>query len=177
MPVAEWATPENLARARSLWDDGVSINKIAMAIGVSKNAMCGMKDRQGWPKRENPVKRRDPSEIGPETPYQKAVRRHQARRYLVEPPPLAVERKQRVASSHRLFGPLAPPKKCAWPLWGIVGENAKPLVGKLKADPRPGCQPLFCAAPSHPGQPYCLAHCRIAMPRQFPVCELVQVSA
>lgn len=45
--MANW----NVERARKLYDEGKPLPEIAHMVGVTRNALLGMKRRQNWPKR------------------------------------------------------------------------------------------------------------------------------
>ena len=48
--------PGEVERARALWErGGLSASAIGRALGVTKNAICGLKNRQGWEQRESPI--------------------------------------------------------------------------------------------------------------------------
>lgn len=51
------ANPDKAALAHSLWEQGLSASAVGRALGVSKGAICGLKNRQGtWTRRESPIK-------------------------------------------------------------------------------------------------------------------------
>lgn len=79
----DWRSPDNaelLGRMRELWDSGMSTQKIADALGVSKNAVIGVSNRFGFPGRASPIRRGD----GPKPPRPEATPK-------VTLPPLASE--------------------------------------------------------------------------------------
>jgi GcrA cell cycle regulator len=41
--------------ARALWDEGLSSAEIGRRMGRSKNSVCGLRTRRGWPKRPSLV--------------------------------------------------------------------------------------------------------------------------
>ena len=44
-----------LEKLRNLWDEGLPITKIGLALGVSRNAIAGKAHRLGLPKRNSPI--------------------------------------------------------------------------------------------------------------------------
>lgn len=48
--------PERLAKARALFDEGMSYRTIAAALGGSHNSLIGKAQRMGWPTRGSPIK-------------------------------------------------------------------------------------------------------------------------
>jgi len=49
-------TESRLAKLRELWDEKLSISKIGVALGVSRNAIAGKAHRLGLEKRQSPIK-------------------------------------------------------------------------------------------------------------------------
>ena len=48
-------TPERLAKLKELWKSGLSISKIGLELGVSRNAVAGKAHRLGLSKRQPPI--------------------------------------------------------------------------------------------------------------------------
>jgi hypothetical protein len=104
-------TAENLALARSLWDEGVSATAIGRRLDVGKNAILSYAHRRGWPPRPSPLGRRKGD--GPKPAPKPKV--ESARREACKPEPLAV--------------PTASFGSCQWPLsicrpWQFCGAPA-----------------------------------------------------
>lgn len=55
-PIGPW-TPDFIARARALWDEGLSTLEIGRRLGVTKNALIGKAHRLEWPGRPSPIRR------------------------------------------------------------------------------------------------------------------------
>jgi hypothetical protein len=53
-----WETnPDKAEHAHALWEQGLSASAVGRALGVSKGAICGLKNRQGtWTRRESPIR-------------------------------------------------------------------------------------------------------------------------
>lgn len=49
---------ENIARARKLWDEGLSTAEIGRRLDVSKNSVVSMAHRNHFPSRPSPIKRK-----------------------------------------------------------------------------------------------------------------------
>jgi hypothetical protein len=87
---AAWATEEGLARARELWDAGLSATAIGRHVGASKSAIVGYAHRHGWPQRPSPVGRPKPPRADVPTPRRRPPRDPAALRVTCNPEPLAV---------------------------------------------------------------------------------------
>ncbi len=46
-----------IARGHALWDEGETVNQIALALGVTRNAVVGLAHRRGWAARPSPIRR------------------------------------------------------------------------------------------------------------------------
>lgn len=167
---AAWMSARIVARARALWDAGVSAREIALRIGdgTTKSAIVGYAHRHGWPTRPSPIGRRrgevrDAAARAPEKPHRAQglppTRRTPEK---LEPPPMpSGARPEGAAAPRRADGlrPAPPPpvelplphhRQCQWPLSG-------------------GMPWRFCDAPTVGGTAWCEAHralCYHRSPRQ-----------
>jgi len=55
MPNGVATPPEVIARLRELWDQGLSGAQIAAQMGMTKNAVLGLTNRNGFPPRPSPI--------------------------------------------------------------------------------------------------------------------------
>jgi hypothetical protein len=76
-PASTWMTEAAVARARELWDLGVSTREIGRQVGCTKSSVVGYAHRQGWPPRPSPIirngKRAEAVERVPDKPHHKAA--------------------------------------------------------------------------------------------------------
>ena len=115
---------ELVAKARDLWDEGLSSAQIGLRIGVTKNAIIGLSHRRGWPARANPVKREYERKAKPAKPAGVGARVTLPRLgdAVLRPPPIVLASR----------GP------CCWP------SGDKPIRFDCTSPARPG-RP-YCAA-------------------------------
>jgi GcrA cell cycle regulator len=157
---------------RNLWNQTPELSTITIGrkLGISKNAVIGIAHRMHLPRRESPIKRRDPADVlkerKPKVPraprvtlpklvasepkLSKLSENPETCRKLPELPPMA-QFKPPPKPVH-----VAPPQAPAPVLFRRAAACCFPL-----GDPaRPGFR--MCEDPTVPGKSYCLAHCRIA---------------
>jgi hypothetical protein len=147
-----WETnPDKAAHAHALWEEGLSASAIGRVFGVSKNAICGLKNRQGtWTRRESPIRPPRP-DVG--------VRQQQRRIGIVRvasvklPPLLAL-----------LDDPIlltTPPRERP-PKPKPVIEAPRPVQQSTRqCEYLTGDKPFVrCADRAVFGYPYCESHCR-----------------
>jgi hypothetical protein len=150
--------PDQTERARIMWESGLSTIKMGRALGVTKNAVVGLKNRQGWVQRGSPILHAGANaDVGVRERQRRAQRRDQALHVgSVSLPPLLALLDDPILLS-------APP-----------GERPAP---KPKAPPAPkpvhrvstrqcswldGHKPFIrCAEMAEVGYPYCSTHCRV----------------
>ena len=130
---------ELVAKARDLWDEGLSSAQIGLRIGVTKNAIIGIAHRRGWPARPNPIERgyarkakparlRKPAGAGAKATLPSLGAASQPER---KPAPIVLNSR----------GP------CCWP------SGDKPIR-------------FECTSPARPGRPYCAKHCAVSYVRR-----------
>jgi hypothetical protein len=151
-----WETnPDQIERARAMWGQGLSAAHIGRLLGVTKNAICGLKNRQGWAQRGSPIKH---GPDGPPRSERTRQRRQQALHVglkslppllalLDDPILLTTPKRERPARKPKPVAPLAPKpphrvsnRQCAFL------EGHKPFIR--------------CAEMAEIGYPYCSSHCR-----------------
>lgn len=59
LPPRPARSPEFRARARALYDTGLSVAAVARAMGVTKNVISGISWRDDWPGRGSPIHPRE----------------------------------------------------------------------------------------------------------------------
>lgn len=63
-PVSVW-DEERLAKLKQLWAEGMSVTRIGIALGVTRNAVVGKAQRIGLPRRKSPIPElKDPGVAG-----------------------------------------------------------------------------------------------------------------
>ena len=142
-----WESPDLDAALRRLWDEGYSCGQIALRINAecgtafSRNAIIGVANRKGLPKRVRPDEPRLPRKRKPRPPRPMLVT-VMPKIFVappLPPPPVddaAIPIAQRKTLMELWDG------CCHWP----VGE--------------PGTEAFFyCGGPAVAGRPYCAAHC------------------
>ncbi len=142
-----WRKLDNrtVAKARKLWDAGLSASAIGAQMGRTKSSIIGMARRNGFTPRPNPIKPADARAV------ERAV---QPTRPIILPAPP----KPRIATVPALLPVESPVPRtifkpraataCCWPF----GDPKAPDF-------------RFCDATSLPGKPYCAEHCRKAYRR------------
>ena len=142
-----WRKLDNrtVAKARKLWDAGLSASAIGAQMGRTKSSIIGMARRNGFTPRPNPIKPADARAV------ERAV---QPTRPIILPAPT----KPRIATVPALLPVESPVPRtifkpraataCCWPF----GDPKAPDF-------------RFCDATSLPGKPYCAEHCRKAYRR------------
>lgn len=139
-------SPFTLAKAREMWDRGMSASAIGAALGRSKNSVCGMARRNEFPMRGSPIK--DAS--GAPVPRKRGtLREFKAPQPKPAPKPVAPPRLD--------LAPVPPPTvqrtvfkpraltSCCWPFGDPKASDFR-----------------FCDAVARPGRPYCAEHYGIA---------------
>jgi GcrA cell cycle regulator len=149
--MAEW-TFEMEARLREMWGAGVGATTIATALGVSKNAVIGKRNRMGLSARPSPISHStEPARIGgfPRV-GRPSQRREAAGRSTLEV--LGVVPASLVGPGLPVVAEMPPPvaklvpvrwsgRECCWP----IGEPRTPGF-------------RYCDGPAVPGRSYCAEH-------------------
>jgi len=143
-----------MARARELWDAGMFASEIARVLHRTKNAVSGLRARQGWPIRREPV--------GGRRALLKAQQRT-APKPKPTPKPVRVVLPVPVPTPRP---PEPPPAPVAEPVVRMPRPAPLPPVSGARScqwPGRPWRRPWpFCGAEVVPGRPYCLPHCLVA---------------
>ena len=150
----------NILLLRELWTSGLSSQKIANKMGTTKNAVVGKAHRlklQDWP---SPIVPKGEKKTHRLQPLPVAIRTL---------PPMASE----IVAPFVDRAPAIAPQKPIEPVVMLQAHQPIPLAKPARATPKPPpcCWPIghprtkgfhFCDAPSVPGRPYCMPHCRKA---------------
>jgi GcrA cell cycle regulator len=149
---SDW-TDAKEQRLRQLWAEGMQTSAIALALGVSRNAICGKRHRLGLTPRPNPNQSRPPA-----PPLASA--------------PSAPKGPPRGARARPTSSPPAGPKPPHKPATGQPRPALRPFLRDHHPTARhPCCWPMgdpasadfrYCDRESEPGRSYCLEHCRMA---------------
>lgn len=171
----EWAE-ETIARLRKLWDEGLSTAEIGRRLGISKNAICGKKNRLGLPDRPSPIRRNGESKPYVKKPHAGANTLPPLGSLGPLPKPQAPAKVYRPQSLRDYTRPAAPtPAAPDVPMAAtsvLIEREPPPKYGRVV----PCCFPIgdvksrdfrFCGKPSKAGKPYCPDCCRRAyVPRR-----------
>jgi GcrA cell cycle regulator len=107
-------TDDRLAELKKLWDEGLSISQIGVALGVSRNSIAGKAHRMGLPKRPSPISK------------PKAAKLEPAAVMVERDLPLRLELRQLVWSRNKCCWPTGDPKKNGFVFCGEVVLPGKP---------------------------------------------------
>jgi GcrA cell cycle regulator len=176
--MTEW-TDDMLTRARELWDQGWTLNRLGREFGVSRNAIAGIARRHGFARRASPIKRFAPLQTAqakalprPTLPPLRSLARWTP---LDDIPPLPLSRvSYSVDDPPPLDDSPQPPPR---PSPSVFDPNAERLAGVRFRPPAsteccwpfgtPGTKTFrFCCEKSRPGKPYCPKHYDIAYVRR-----------
>jgi hypothetical protein len=146
-------SPEEIAKARQLWDNKYTTAEIGAKLGRTKNQVCGLARRQNFPMRPNPGGWN--ASEGPRTKRAKELPRHREHLYWVAPPPPLSARAYPAPEPHS-----TPPVH-----WRPVVRAPLPIprgaIGPARTCQWTDCHRapwLFCDAPSMAGYSYCTDH-------------------
>lgn len=137
-------SPEMYERVRNLWNEGLSANKIANILGITKNAVMGIKTRAGLPSRGSPIKQKGVTSAKKE----KVVEERRVTK--VFKPPTVI--------FGNYFAPKVHPKVAPPPRRFVVGA-AKTCQYPLGDVREPGFR--FCEEPSFRHLSYCEKHAEV----------------
>lgn len=99
---------ERLARAKALWDEGLSTAAVGRQLGVSKNSIAGLRKREHWEPRKSPIPQLTPQQIADRTAKMQETKR-------LRGPPLRAMRETAPPRSLPTL-PLNRPSTCQWPI-------------------------------------------------------------
>ena len=161
MVASVWDDPALVQRLHDLWIDGHSTAKIGRILGVSKNAVISKARREGLQGRPSPIVPKGEKKADRVQPLPVSI---------CTLPPMASEAVAPLIDLALII--LTPPQKPIEPVVMLQAHQPIPLAKPARAGQTPPCcWPIghprtkgfrFCDAPSVPGRPYCMPHCRKA---------------
>jgi GcrA cell cycle regulator len=136
------------AKIAELWALGETMGQIALATGVTKNAVVGHVHRMGLPGRPSPILFDHPIQPRGDRRVPLKVLPKLADLVPVAPPLAPVATPAPPRAAERRPTPARDPRICCWP----IGE---PGIKEFR----------FCEAGARAGSPYCVEHHRVAYVR------------